>query len=239
MNAPLDSRLLPELIYQRLRLDILNGALRKGQVLRQEELAQSFQTSRVPLREALSKLEADGLIVQRPRRGYAVSSLDPDAIVEIFELRALVEAHAGAVAARARTKEDIAAVESILGRIEKLDASRADFYPQWFALNRDFHARIIASSHRSRVARLAANLLDSVEPYIRAEAEHRRTGHVRDADHEHREMLEAFRAGDAEGLGELSSRHVRSAARRLLGTLRRNAASNPTAPLPGRKGRRK
>lgn len=237
MNAPLNSQLLPGLIYQRLRLDILNGVFRKGQVLRQEELAQSFQTSRVPLREALSKLEADGLIVLRPRRGYAVSSLDQDAIVEIFELRAVVEAHAGAVAARARSKEDIAVVESILDRIEKLEASRPNFYPEWFALNREFHARIIASSHRSRVARLAANLLDSVEPYIRAEAEHRRIGHVRDADQEHREMFEAFRAGDAGGLAELSRRHVQKAARRLLDALRRNATSYP-APASEQKGKR-
>jgi DNA-binding GntR family transcriptional regulator len=226
MNAPVTSQLLSEVIYQRLRLDILNGALQRGQLLRQEELAQSFQVSRVPLREALSRLEAEGLIVLRPRRGYAVTSLDLGAIIEIFELRAVVEEHAGAVAARSRTGQDVAEVEAILAKMEALKPKAAGFYPEWFRYNREFHARIIAASHRGRVSRLAANLLDSVEPYVRAEAEHRTTGHVRDADSEHRQMFVAFKAGDSAKLAALGRKHVDSAAQRLLDNMRRNAGAS-------------
>lgn len=60
--TPTGAKLLPEVIYQRLRLDILNGVLHRGQLLRQEELARRFDVSRVPLREAMSRLEAEGLI---------------------------------------------------------------------------------------------------------------------------------------------------------------------------------
>jgi DNA-binding GntR family transcriptional regulator len=223
------SLLLSQVIYQRLRLEILNGALEPGQLLRQEELAQRFNVSRVPLREAMSRLEADGLIVLRPRRGYAVLSLDQSAIVEIFELRMMLEEHAGSIAALARTAEDVAAVEEIIDHLESLDPNGENHFQDWYRYNRKFHARIIVSSRRSRVARLAGTLHDAVEPYIRAEAEHRMTGHVRDADSEHREMFNAFRAGDSRGLAELSRSHVENVGRRVLRGLRRNASERGTS----------
>jgi DNA-binding GntR family transcriptional regulator len=86
---------------------------------------------------------------------------------------------------------------------------------------------MLGASMRPRVARLAGTLRDAVEPYIRAESEHRRVGNVRDADAEHREMFEAFRAGDARGLAELSRRHVEGAAGRLLRGMRKYAAKAP------------
>src|SRR5690348_17564342 len=85
-----EDRPLPEIIYRQLRMDILGGKFKPGQVLRQEELARMFNASRVPLREAMSRLHADGLVVQRPRRGYAVTMLEAHEIVEVFELRIVV-----------------------------------------------------------------------------------------------------------------------------------------------------
>src|SRR5262245_11735063 len=84
--------LLPAIIYRHLRHDILNGFFDPGQLLRQKGRARRYKSSRVPLREAMSRLEADGLVVLRPRRGFAVISLDVPEIVEIFELRMAVEA---------------------------------------------------------------------------------------------------------------------------------------------------
>jgi DNA-binding GntR family transcriptional regulator len=207
-----------------LRLDILNGALKRGQLLRQEEIAQRFNVSRVPLREALSRLEADGLIVLRPRRGYAVMSLDLQDIVEIFDLRMVAEEHAGRLAAVARTAADIAEIGEILEKMERLNPHSGRHFDMWFRYNHEFHARIIDACRRGRVIKLVGTLRDAVEPYIRAESEHRRVGTVRDADAEHREMFEAFRAGDAEGLGELSRKHVQRASVLLLRGMRKQAA---------------
>jgi len=221
------AQLLPEMVYHRLRLQILNGELKRGQLLRQEELAQRYNVSRVPLREALSRLEADGLIVLRPRRGYAVNTLDQKDIVEIFELRAVVEEHAGHLAALARTPADVTRVGDILARMEALDRNKKGHFAEWFRCNRDFHTEMLAASKRARVVRLAGTLRDAVEPYIRAESEHRRGDNVRDADAEHREMFEAFSAGDARGLAELSRRHVERAAGLLLRGMRKHAAKTP------------
>jgi DNA-binding GntR family transcriptional regulator len=209
---------LPRILYERLRANMLLGTLKTGQVLRQEELARRFNVSRVPLREALSQLEADGLIEARPRRGYAVTLLEADEIVELFELRTVVEEHAGRVAARSRTRQDIEDVEKIVLTMDALDTSDPEFGNRWTLLNYEFHNRIIASSRRKRLARIAATLRTTTEPYVRVEID--LTGDAVDAGRQHREMLEALRAGDADGLAELSRQHVESTARRLLKGLR-------------------
>lgn len=217
-DEPVADSSLPRMLYERLRANILVGALKSGQVLRQEELARHFKVSRVPLREALSQLEADGLIEARPRRGYAVTSLDPEEIVELFELRMVIEEHAGKVAAQSRTAQDIADVEKIVKAMEALSPDEPGFSRQWTLLNYEFHNRIIASSRRKRLTRIAGTLRSTTEPYVGMEID--LTGDAEDAGREHREMLEALRAGDASGLAELSRLHVEGTARRLLKGLR-------------------
>ena len=213
---------LPELVYRKLRSGILDGSLRPGIPLRQEEIARQFKVSRVPVREAMSRLETDGLLVLRPRRGYAVTQLDQEEIVEIFELRMVIEEHAGAVAARARTRQDISDVEQLVLRMERLAQTSKDYGSQWSQLNREFHARIIGSSHRKRLTATAETLRDAVEAYVRMEM--RLTGSVDDALREHREIFQAFKTGDADALSRLSRQHVESTARRLMDGLRRKGA---------------
>lgn len=217
-DTAIDGLSLPRMLYERLRANILIGTLRTGQVLRQEELARRFNVSRVPLREALSQLEADGLIETRPRRGYVVTSLDSDEIVEVFELRMVIEEHAGRIAAQSRTAQDISDIEKTVATMDGLDSKMPDFQMQWTLLNYEFHNRIIASSRRKRLTKIAGTLRSMTESYVRMEID--LTGDAIDAGREHREMLEALRAGDAQGLAELSRQHVEGTARRLLKGLR-------------------
>jgi DNA-binding GntR family transcriptional regulator len=221
---------LPAQLEKQLRRDILGGALKAGQVLRQEELAQRFNVSRVPLREALSRLEADGLIDLRPRKGYAVAQLDPQEIVEIFDIRQVLEEHAGRVAALTRTQADVDELEQLIHSMEALDPKNKEQRDQWALANYDFHLRLIASGRRKRLTRIAFNLRDVVEPYVNMEVAV--TGDVLQATREHREMLEAFRAGDAAGLAALCRSHVAGTAERLLAGIRHRAADalgSPTA----------
>jgi len=211
------------MLYEQLRSYLLVGELKSGQVLRQEELARRFNVSRVPLREALSQLEADGLIEARPRRGYAVTALDSEEIVELFELRMVIEEHAGRIAARSRTPQDIEAVELLVASMEALDPRGPEFSRQWTLLNYEFHHRIIASTRRRRLTRIAGTLRSTTEPYVGMEID--LTGDAEDAAREHRELLAALRAGDADGLAELSRLHVEGTARRLLKGLRSQSQS--------------
>src|SRR5690625_5113509 len=82
---------LPTVIYEQLQNAIFNGIFRPGQVLRQEDVANFLGVSRSPLREALSRLEADGIVTSRPHRGYAVVELEREHIEEVFDLRCLLE----------------------------------------------------------------------------------------------------------------------------------------------------
>ena len=103
---------LPETTYSWLRESIQSGALPPGSELRQERIAKKFGISRVPIREAMSRLQAEGLVELRPRRGFAVKSLDVAQIVEIFELRMVIEEHAMMTATVMRSERDVAEVEA-------------------------------------------------------------------------------------------------------------------------------
>lgn len=210
--------LLPDFVYESLRAQILRGALKPGQRLRQEELSRELDVSRVPLREAMTRLAADGLLELNPRRGYAVKSLRPAEIVEIFELRAVVEEHAGYRAAYARTRDDIADVERLVEASDAIDLRSEKGIESWSQLNYRFHARIIASAGRDHLARFAGLLRDTVEPYIRVEVN--MTGDVEEAQFDHRQLFAAYRDGNAPELARLSREHVEHTAQRLLRGLR-------------------
>src|SRR5271155_5527170 len=94
------SAFLPEAVYQRLKSAILSGIFRPGQTLRQDDVARQLGVSRGPLREALPKLEAEGMVISLPHRGSAVVSLTPDEIEELLELTAFLEAGLAKIATR-------------------------------------------------------------------------------------------------------------------------------------------
>lgn len=213
---------LSEAIYLAIRERIFNGSTPPGTELRQELLAQQLGVSRVPLREAMSRLQAEGLIVLRPRRGFAVTSLDLSEIVEIFELRMVLEEHAIGVATRSRTQADLTDVEELLRRMTEMDKSAPNYLGRWLDVNREFHHRLVASARRPRVSSLITNLRDTIEPYIRIESH--LMGEVDDAGNEHQAIVEAFRARAADKAGALIRDHVAGAMNRLIDSVRRNGS---------------
>lgn len=217
-----------------IRKSILTGKYPPGTVLRQEELAQQYSVSRVPLREAFSRLEAEGYLLLRPRRGYSVASLNQDEIAEIFDLRMVIESHAAQIATLNRTPEDIRAVEEIVGKMEALDPALPDYHGQWCDLNREFHERLIRPCARPRLLKIALQLRDNVEPYIRLESS--MTGSSSEPDRDHREMLQAFTEGNGDLMGALSAAHCGRTANRLLRSLREaEIDSSSDAPAPRRR----
>lgn len=215
-NAPNVSS-LPEIVYDRLRRGILIGEYPPGQPLRQDDLATKLGTSRVPLREAMRRLETEGLVVLRPRRGYAVSSLEVDEIHDIFELRAEIEQYAGRIAAETRTAADISFMEAAVASMDGISVKTPQKVEKWLDANADFHARLIASTRRRHLTRIAQMLRDLVEPFIRIEVS--LTKDVAQAQNEHHAILEALREGDAELLGRLCRQHCEHTARRLIDAL--------------------
>jgi DNA-binding GntR family transcriptional regulator len=206
-----------ETLYGRLREGILSGAFPPGLVLRQEELSRRFGASRVPLREAMTRLEVEGLVVLRPRRGYAVLSLEPSEIREIFELRAVVEEHLAGIAAETRTSKDLAAILQSLSRMERIAAQTPNQTDKWLDANSEFHTRLLSAAHRRHAGRFAGMLRDQVEPYIRIEIG--LTKEVMQAEGEHREMYDALQASDGMLLRRLCRQHCENTASRLIKAL--------------------
>jgi len=105
---------VPEHAYTVLKNALLEGRLSPGDTLIQEEIAASLGSSRVPIREALKRLEGEGLVVQRPRRGYVVASLNADEAEDVFDVRMLLEERAGFLATQKRTQADVDSVRKAM-----------------------------------------------------------------------------------------------------------------------------
>ena len=198
---------------------IMNGVFHPGEVLRQEELARNLGVSRAPLREALPRLEADGIVVLRPRRGYAVVSLDTEEIEDIFDLRAILEEKAVRLATVRRTEEDISTVRAALSEMQRLgEPQTPEERAKWFDLNSRFHDTLVAACGRRHLRRAVSSFRFVVEPYIRMEVN--LTGDLEQADGEHERIVEAFVAGDVDAAAEIARIHVQHTADRLLSGLR-------------------
>jgi DNA-binding GntR family transcriptional regulator len=212
---------LPEIVYRELRKAILNGVFVPGQMLRQEEVAARLGVSRSPLREALPRLEAEGMVVLQPRRGYAVATLDPEEISEAFDLRRLLETELAQRSIRRRTESDIARVYAIISEMGILaaqsdEADRA----HWFELNLSFHDALLAPAKCPHHMRALENLRGVIESYIRTEV--RLTGDLHQAQQEHLQMAQAFVNGDEASFVELTRAHSQHTRDRLIEGLTRN-----------------
>jgi DNA-binding GntR family transcriptional regulator len=209
---------LPEVVYRALRQAILNGAFSPGQMLRQDDVAARLGVSRSPLREALPRLEAEGILVLHPRRGYSVATLDPQEIAEVFDLRGLLEAELARRSIAKRTATDIARVYTICAEMAELSSKDDDAsLSQWFELNMKLHNALLEpaqSPHHMRALQHSRNL---IEAYIRTEV--RLTGDLRQAQQEHAELAQAFVMGDIDQFLACTRAHSQHTRDRLLAGL--------------------
>lgn len=221
---------MADAIAEALRTAILAGDLRAGQPLRQESLAARFGVSRVPIREALLKLETDGLVASIPRRGTVVTSLDVDDFQEILEMRIALELLAVEVALPKVAPEDLKAAGSALETAEKAlelaaggdDDAKREFETRWGELNWQFHKALYQAARRPRLLDTIENLhlqfarhlrarLELVAPALLPSAEKGKRQDVsewRAVLEEHRAILLAFTKGDLGGAKAILQHHV-------------------------------
>lgn len=207
-------RPLPEVIYEDVRERILSGRLAPGQPVRQDALAGDLGVSKIPLREALTRLEHDGLITANPRRGYEVKPISAEEAEEIFDLRLSVEPAAAALAARKADDADRTAARAAL---EALDRELEADGPNVSALNRAFHLALVAPARRPLTTALVDRLHTLAERYVRAHL--RPAGRSTRARHEHDELLAAWCAGRADEVEAGLSEHILATLRDLKGQL--------------------
>ena len=183
-----------EAVLAELRRAIVSGELRPGEQVIQDALAERFGVSRVPLREALKILEGEGQVVYRPHRGYFVAELDLADLREIYRIRDLLETEAVAVAVELISDAEVASLALALDDVET--ASAAGDVLLMTEANRRFHLGLVDAARMPRLARLVRILWAATDVYrsmYYADDDHRQV-----VNEEHRDVLAAVRAGDAD-----------------------------------------
>lgn len=150
MSAPLKHRTLSAMIADQLRQSILDGTHPAGVQLRQDALGEAYGVSRIPVREALFQLEAEGLVKIVPQKGAIVSELSLDEINDVFDLRVILEPRMLAQSAPHFVAADFAALDNIQARFEK--AIAAGNISEWGSSTLNFTWRCM-SMHVSRARR--------------------------------------------------------------------------------------
>jgi DNA-binding GntR family transcriptional regulator len=200
----LENRTLREQAFEYLREEILTSRLAPGTELSEVALAQALGTSRGPLREALGRLAAEGLVRIVPRRGAVVTKLTRREFLDTYEVREALETLAVRRAVPRLGDEDRATLREMCGEMERLaDAGDAHGF---FAVNRRFHIAFVAASGNQRLAQMHSQLLDEMGRLMAKSQELR--GGMRKSVDEHREILAAAGAGDAERAAALMAAHI-------------------------------
>ncbi|MDI2027596.1 GntR family transcriptional regulator [Saccharopolyspora sp. TS4A08] len=201
--------------YQALREDILNGERPAGSRLREEQLAEDFGLSRTPVREAIRRLQADGLVQVVPNRGAEVVSLSAEDFEEMFGLRSVLESYAARHAAL-RGEADAARLHELCDAMERqLDRLDDDgAHEEITRLNLEFHQLI----HQAGGRRLLPELLSRVieVPLVRRTFHRYTTAELHRSFTQHRELAEAIAAGDGDWAQAVMQSHVLAARATLL-----------------------
>ena len=200
--------------YDSLLAAIREGVYRPGDRLREVEISKQLSFSRTPIREALRKLEADGIVEHRPRIGAVIRTLSHAELVELYEMRLVLERTAAEMAAKHATEAEIDELDDINATIAKAPSPE-----QAASLNQQFH-RCIYLSTRNRFllqsARALNNALLLLGPTTLAD-----DARIKTVAHQHQGIIDAIRAGDVEGAGASAEAHLQTSLRHRLKVLRR------------------
>ena len=196
-------RTLSEQAFEVVRERIVSGAIAEEAPIRQDALAAELGVSKIPLREALARLEQEGLLISRPNRGYVVRPMSVDQAEEIYALRLAIEPDAAARGAQAASDDDRRAAREGFAR---LDAAAANDLTSVAVFNRHFHTALVRPGGRLLTTQLIERLSILSERYVVAHLKPAGRG-VR-AHEEHSEMLEAWCAGEADRVQELLALHI-------------------------------
>lgn len=191
-----------EAAYAKLLDAIRSGAFAPGERLRETDVAERLNLSRTPVREALRRLEADGIVEHRPRLGAVIRQLDHSELVALYEMRSVLERTAASMAAKHANPAEIVALRD-------LNAAIAASAPeQAAALNQDFHRGIYLAT-RNRFLLDAARALNNALMLLGPTTldDPARIAVVSD---QHSAILDAIEAGDAEAAGDAAEAHLQT-----------------------------
>jgi len=217
LNHAIERRTVAAEAAEILRQRILSGDLRAGQPIRQEQIAQEMGVSRIPLREALKQLEAEGFVTIAPHKGAVVSTLSAEEAEELFALRAQLEHWLLREAIPRMREADFAHLDAII------DESRApDNLARWGELNWQFHEALYRPAGRPLSLRFLKRIHDNLDRYLRLQI-----AVTRDWDRayrDHQDLVALSRERNVEAALSLLEDHILGTAKALSSTLAKRSA---------------
>ena len=208
-----DVSTLPNRVYLILEEAILQGKIKQGDRLIEEDLAGKLGISRAPIREALRMMQKEGLLVISPRKGAFVNSISPEDIAEIYEVSCALEGQAAKLFCLRCTDEELAGLQQLCADMAE-QVRKADLV-QYRKLNRQFHEALIHGSRNRRIKEICGILQKQISWFqnMNLSVQSRMELSLQ----EHQRIINAFLAKDPEEAGQAASAHVTLAAKAFLG----------------------
>jgi DNA-binding GntR family transcriptional regulator len=202
-------------IAAQLREQIAGGSRKPGEPLRQEMIAADLGVSRMPVRDALNQLHAEGLVDLMPNRGAFVASMSAKECVEIFDLRVLLECDALTHAVPCHTEKSLRRLQQIQRDLELEDDTCL-----WADGDRHFHSALYEPCERKRTLQIIDSLRNAVERFYLANLQH--DDHRRGWKKEHRDILKATMDGNAKLACEKLRAHLRATQKVVLKAIQKS-----------------
>nr|WP_320142620.1 GntR family transcriptional regulator [uncultured Cohaesibacter sp.] len=199
--ARIERRTTTSIVADELRKRILNGDIKEGAQVRQEAVAHELGVSRIPVREALRLLEAEGLITLVSHKGAEVTRLEPCEIEELFEIRTMLEVWLFEHSIAAISEEDFAEAQ------EAMDAMRHAPVKEWGTLNWQFHSALYRAANKPTTLKLLKRVHDNADRYVRLQMTLSKDAQER-AHQQHQAMIDAAHMKDTYLAGRLLSDHI-------------------------------
>ncbi|MCO4799680.1 MAG: GntR family transcriptional regulator [Colwelliaceae bacterium] len=194
-----------QLVVETLREKILNGAIKAGQPLRQAALAEELNVSRIPVREALLQLEAEGLVAFEPHKGATATELNVNQVDELFELRAMLEADLLAASIPNLSDEKLEEATNLLDKLNQ-SLGKENAANTWSELNSNYHNCLYSGANRPQTQDLINTLNKNADRYIRMHLLW--AGGISKAESEHNELLALCKSKDINNAVELMKQHI-------------------------------
>ncbi|RDE19829.1 GntR family transcriptional regulator [Motiliproteus coralliicola] len=193
--------------YQQLRASIHSGQLEAGSRIREAELADRFGISRTPIREAIRRLESEGLVCSSTHKGMMVTQLDYQSVIELYQMRELLEGAAAAQTARLASDAELSALRNLLNA--ERQAAEQGAIQQQARINKTFHQALYQAAHNRYLIKSLGSLQDAMA--LLGSTTYQVGNRNADAIEEHETLMQALEARNPEQAEKIARAHIRAA----------------------------
>ncbi len=218
MNDMKPDQLTADPIYDAIKTAIVSGKLAPGEPLRQDEIARQHGVSKIPVREALLRLEVDGFVLFRKNKGAIVRELSTAEILNLMDIRVALECKALELAIPHMIASDIVAAQALLDTYSHETDSAS-----WSEMNVLFHRALYEPCGNALLLQMIEDVRSRMGPFLRLMVSE--TSGLKRPHAEHRSILQASAAGEVEKAVELLRRHIETTKKETAARLRRRGAA--------------